>query len=115
MVVGVLAPNFRLYFPPDAGEAPAPEIWIANRLGYDAAQRNSFSIRAIGRLKPGVTLEQAREAVEKVAAETRKNDVISGTAGYHISLEPLRQHMVSKVQPAIESLMGAAIFLYLIA
>jgi len=114
-VVGVLAPNFRLYFPPDAGEEEAPDIWIANRLGYDVAERNSFSIRAIGKLKPGVTQEQGREAVEKVAAETRKNDVISGTAGYHISLEPLRQHMVSKVQPAIVALMGAAVFLLLIA
>jgi predicted permease len=114
-VVGVLAPNFRLYFPPDAGEEEAPDIWIANRLGYDVAERNSFSIRAIGKLKPGVTQEQGREAVEKVAAETRKSDVISGTAGYHISLEPLRQHMVSKVQPAIVALMGAAVFLLLIA
>jgi predicted permease len=115
IVVGVLAPNFRLYFPPDAGEAEAPDIWVANRLGYDVAERNSFSIRAIGKLKPGVTLEQGREAVEKVAAETRKSDVISGTAGYHISLEPLRQHMIAKVQPAIVALMGAAIFLLLIA
>ena len=114
-VVGVLAPNFRLYFPPDAGEEEAPDIWIANRLGYDVAERNSFSIRAIGKLMPGVTQEQGREAVEKVAAETRKSDVISGTAGYHISLEPLRQHMVSKVQPAIVALMGAAVFLLLIA
>lgn len=115
IVVGVLAPNFRLYFPPDAGEESAPDIWIANRLGYDVAERNSFSIRAIGKLKPGVTIEQGREAVEKVAAETRKSDLISGTAGYHISLEPLRQHMTSKVQPAILALMGAAIFLLLIA
>jgi predicted permease len=114
-VVGVLVPNFRLYFPPDAGEAEAPDIWIANRLGYDVAERNSFSIRAIGKLKPGVTLEQGRDAAEKVAAETRKNEVISGTAGYHIDLEPLRQHMVSKVQPAIVALMGAATFLLLIA
>jgi len=115
IVVGVLAPNFRLYFPPDAGEEESPDIWTANRLGYDVAERNSFSIRAIGKLKPGVTLEQGRDAAEKVAAETRKNDLISGTAGYHIDLEPLRQHMVSKVQPAIVALMGAATFLLLIA
>jgi putative ABC transport system permease protein len=115
IVVGVLAPNFQLYFPAESGQEAAPDIWIANRLGYDAAERNSFSILAIGKLRPGVTLVQAREAVEKVAAETRQHDLISGTAGYHISLEPLHQHMVSKVQPAIVALMGAAIFLLLIA
>ena len=115
LVVGVLAPNFRLYFPPDAEEEPAPDVWIANRLDYDAANRNQFGIRAIGKLKPGTTLDQAQQAVEKVAAETRKNNLISGTAGYHIGLEPLRQHMVAKVRPAIVALMGAAVFLLLIA
>ena len=115
IVVGVLTPNFRLYFPPEAEEEPAPDVWIANRLDYDAANRNQFGIRAIGKLKPGTTLDQARDTVEKVAADTRKNYLISGTAGYHINLEPLRQHMVAKVRPAIVALMGAAVFLLLIA
>ena len=115
IVVGVLAPNFQLYFPPEAEEEPAPDIWIANRLDYDAANRNQFGIRAIGKLKPGATLGQAQQAVEKVADENRKHYLISGTAGYHIGLEPLRQHMVAKVRPAIVALMGAALFLLLIA
>ncbi|MBZ5683636.1 MAG: ABC transporter permease [Acidobacteriia bacterium] len=115
IVVGVLAPNFRLYFPPDAEEEPAPDVWIANRLDYDAANRNQFGIRAIGKLRAGTTLDQALQAVEKVATETRKSYLISGTAGYHIGLEPLRQHMVAKVRPAIVALMGAAVFLLLIA
>jgi putative ABC transport system permease protein len=115
IVVGVLAPNFRLYFPPESNEEPAPDIWIANRLDYNAAERNSFSIRAIGKLKPGVTLEQGQQAAEQVAAEGRKKFLIDDTAGYHIDLEPLRQHMISKVQPAILALMGAAVFLLLIA
>ncbi|HLZ39598.1 MAG TPA: ABC transporter permease [Candidatus Sulfotelmatobacter sp.] len=115
VVVGVLAPKFRLYFPPEANEEEAPDIWVANRLDYDAANRIAFSIRPIGRLKPGVSLEQAQKAAERVAAETRKNFVISGTAGYFIDLEPLRQHMVAGVRPAILALMGSAIFLLLIA
>ena len=115
IVVGVLAPNFRLYFPPEAEEEQAPDIWIANRLDYDAANRNQFGIRAIGKLKTETTLERARQAVEEVAAETRKSYLISGTAGYHIGLEPLQQHMVARVRPAILALMGAAVFLMLIA
>lgn len=115
VVVGVLAPNFRLYFPPAANEEAAPDIWIANRLAYDAANRNGFAIRPIGRLKPGVSLKQAQASADRVAAEARKNFLISGTAGYSIDLEPLRQHMVAKVQPAILALLGAAIFLLLIA
>ncbi len=114
-VVGVLAPNFKLFFPPEANEEAAPDMWIANRLDYDAANRNQFGIRPIGRLRPGITVEQAQQAANKVAAEARKNFVISGSAGYFIDLEPLGKHLVANVRPAILALMGSAIFLLLIA
>jgi predicted permease len=115
VIVGVLGPNFRLYFPPEADQEPAPDVWIANRLGYDAANRNQFSMRAVGRLKPGVSLEQAQAAADNVGVEARKNFLIERTAGYFIRIEPMRQHLVSEVRPAILALMGSAIFLLLIA
>jgi predicted permease len=115
VIVGVLAPNFRLYFPPEADQESAPDLWIANRLGYDAANRNNFSIRAVGRLKPGVSIEQAQAAADRVAAEARKNFLIERTAGYYVRIEPMRQHLVAEVRPAILALMGSAIFLLLIA
>ncbi|HUA14495.1 MAG TPA: ABC transporter permease [Verrucomicrobiae bacterium] len=115
VVVGVLAPGFRLYFPPEADQEESPDIWIANRLGYDAADRNEFSIIAVGRLKPGVSLERAQAQADEVAAEARKSFLISGTAGYFIDMEPLSRHLVAKVRPAILALMGSAIFLLLIA
>ena len=60
-------------------------------------------------------MKQAQASADRVAAESRKSFLISGTAGYYTDLEPLRQHMVAKVRPAIVALMGAAIFLLLIA
>ncbi|MGD1079308.1 MAG: ABC transporter permease [Candidatus Sulfotelmatobacter sp.] len=115
VIVGVLAPHFRLYFPPEADQESSPDFWIANRLGYDAAERNSFAIHAVGRLKPGVSVDQAQAAADNVAAEARKNFLIERTAGYYIRVEPMRQHLVSQVRPAILALMGSAIFLLLIA
>jgi putative ABC transport system permease protein len=114
-IVGVLAPGFQLYFPASANEEATPEVWIANRLSYDNANRNSVSIRALGRLNDGVSLERAQAAVDNVAAEARKNFPIERTAGYAIRVEPLRQHLVSEARPAILALMGAVIFLLLIA
>src|SRR6266851_855595 len=114
-IVGVLAPHFQIYFPPSADLEAAPDIWIANRLGYDAAQRNSVSMHVIGRLKPGITIGRAQAAADQVAAEARKNFSILNTAGYVIRVEPMRQHLVSEVRPAILALMGAVIFLLLIA
>jgi putative ABC transport system permease protein len=111
----VLAPHFRLYFPPEADQESSPDFWIANRLGYDAAERNAFAIRPVGRLKAGVSVDQAQAAADNVAAEARKNFPIERTAGYYIHVEPMRQHLVSEVRPAILALMGSAIFLLLIA
>src|SRR5467141_954511 len=114
-IVGVLAPHFQIYFPPSADLEAAPDIWIANRLGYDAAQRNSVSMHVVGRLKPGITIGRAQSDADQVAAEARKNFSILNTAGYAIRVEPMRQHLVSEVRPAILALMGAVIFLLLIA
>jgi len=114
-IVGVLKPHFQIYFPPSADLEAAPDIWIANRLGYDAAQRNGVSMRVIGRLRPGITIGRAQAAVDQVAADARKNFTIENTAGYAIRVEPMRQHLVSEVRPAILALMGAVIFLLLIA
>ena len=114
-IVGVLEPHFQIYFPPSADLEAAPDIWIANRLGYDAAQRNGVSMHVIGRLRPGITIGRAQAAADQVAADARKNFTIENTAGYAIRVEPMRQHLVSEVRPAILALMGAVIFLLLIA
>lgn len=114
-IAGVLAPGFRLYFPPDSDVEPAPDIYIANRLNYDSANRKDFSIRPIGRLKNGVSLESAQGAADGIAAQGRQNFAIDQTAGYYIDLAPMQRHLVAEVRPAILALMGAVIFLLLIA
>jgi len=71
-IVGVLAPGFELLFRPSAEVERRPDIWIAARLAYNNANRNTYFLRAIGRLKPGVTLRQAQEEVNLVSAEIRR-------------------------------------------
>jgi predicted permease len=57
----------------------------------------------------------AQSAADRVSAEARRNFSIENTAGYAIRVEPMRQHLTSEVRPAILALMGAVIFLLLIA
>ncbi|HWG21279.1 MAG TPA: ABC transporter permease [Terracidiphilus sp.] len=115
VIAGVLAPGFRLYFPPDADEEAAPDIWMANRLAYNAFDRNGFSIRPVARLRDGVPLKRAQEVADTVAADGRKHFPIDQTAGYYIDLEPLQAHLIAAVKPAILTLMGSVVFLLLIA
>jgi len=115
LIVGVLEPNFDLLLPPSANVERKPEIWTALRLEYDQSQRHSIGFHLVGRLKPGATIEQAQAQAEKVAADERSIDLIERTADYHIRLEPMHKDLVAEVRPAILALMGAVIFLLLIA
>ena len=115
IVVGVVAPGLELLFPPSADMERKPDLWIANRIRYDNAARNQVALRIIGRLKPGVAIEQAQAQADLVSAELRRNFTIKQTAGLNIAIEPMHRHLVDAVRPAILALMGAVILLLLIA
>jgi putative ABC transport system permease protein len=115
IIVGVLAPGFELLFPPKANMEQFPSIWLAARIPYDVANRNNVQWRVIGRLKPGVSLGQAQVEAEAIAQKIRDENTISKTAGQYFQLVPMKQHLVDEVRPTILALMGAVIFLLLIA
>jgi len=115
IIVGVVAPGFELLFPPRVNMEQFPSLWFAARIPYDPANRNNVQWRAVGRLKPGVAITQAQAETETVAEKIRAENNIARTAGQYFRLEPMKQHLVSEVRPAILALMGAVIFLLLIA
>ncbi|HKM91669.1 MAG TPA: ABC transporter permease [Candidatus Acidoferrales bacterium] len=115
VIVGVLQPGFTMLAPPSLNLERVPNVWIAARIAYDEANRKNVQWQAVGRLKPGVPLEQAQAEVDAVAAQTWKIDPIFATAGYALRLEPMKKYLVEQVRPAILALMGAVIFLLLIA
>jgi putative ABC transport system permease protein len=114
-IVGVLTPGFELLFPPGSNVEQRPDIWIALRLNYNNANRNTFGLRPIGRLKPGATLARAQEEVEAVASKIRNDHPVSKGSGFYARLEPMHKTLVDDVRPALLALMGAVIFLLLIA
>ena len=115
VIVGVVERGFGLEFPPSADIERKPDFWLALRLRYDNAARNNVSLRVIGRLRPGVSIEQAQSQADLVSAELRRNFKIEETSGFAIAIEPMGRHLVEAVRPAILALMGAVMFLLLIA
>jgi predicted permease len=115
LIVGVLAPGFELLFPPNANMERAPEIWAAARVAYDESQRNSIGLHLVGRLRQAGTLDSAQAQAESVAADSRRLYSVLGGGDYHIRLEPMHKNLVAEVRPTILALMGAVIFLLLIA
>jgi putative ABC transport system permease protein len=115
IIVGVLAPRFELLFPPDVNVEQFPSLWLAARIPYDVANRNNVQWRVIGRLKPGANIGQAQAEAETIAQKIRDENTIARTAGQYFRLVPMKQHLVDGVRPTILALMGAVIFLLLIA
>src|SRR5262245_27707118 len=104
-IVGVLSPDFELLFPPRANVERVPDMWTAARINYETANRNNVAFRVIGRLKPGVTLDQAQRETDRVAADLRRIFPTKQAAGLYFNVVPMFEDIVSGVRPAILSLM----------
>jgi len=114
-IAGVLSPGLELLFSPDTNVERLPDLWFCGRLVYNNQTRNNVSWRMIGRLRGGVTIERAQSAADRIAAQIRSQFVIENTAGMALRVEPMHQHVVEAVRPALMALSGAVIFLLLIA
>jgi putative ABC transport system permease protein len=107
-IVGVLPPGFQ---PPIV--APRAQLWQAFRVNPASASRGAIILRAFGKLRPGVTLEQAAAHMDQVAARLERLHQDDRDAG--IRLEPLYERIVGAARPAILVLAAAVGLVLLIA
>jgi len=114
-VVGVLEPGFEVLFPPAGGVERRPDVYSALRLDLENASRINVFLRVVGRLKPGVTVDQAQSQINTLVADLRKRFPIKETAGLRWRVEPMHQDLIADVRSTILALMGAVIFVLLIA
>jgi len=115
ILVGVLERDVELLFRPDNNVERKPDLWMAMRLQYSESVRTGLFLRVIARLRPGVTLQRAQSQADAVAEQIRNIDVTYRGANLQFRLEPMQPYLVSSERPAILALMGAVIFLLLIA
>jgi putative ABC transport system permease protein len=88
------------------------ELWVPLALGPRAASREGQSLRAFARLKPGVSLEQARSEMTTITA--RLEQQFPGTSR-NITVQLLKDKVVGDVRPALLVLLAAVSFVLLIA
>ncbi|MGA9144089.1 MAG: ABC transporter permease [Candidatus Acidiferrales bacterium] len=108
-VIGVLPREFQ--FAP-AREAP---LWVPLHLTPNPATRRSLRwMRAIGRLAPGVSLNQARAEMDGITARlAREYPEVDGST--FVEMGSLRDNIVGPVRPVLMILFGAVGFVLLIA
>ena len=113
-IIGVVPPSFHLTLPNfrDDGELYIPiGQW---RYPNFRERSHALGMKAIGRLRPGVTLAQARADMDRV---TRSLAVAfpQADAGEGATVASLKQKMVGDIEPFLLMLLAAVCFVLLIA
>jgi predicted permease len=106
-VIGVMPPWFKF---PEETDLWAPQDMSAKALG----QRGEHSYAAIGRLKPGVTIEQAQAELSTIAARLEK-EYPDSNKDVGASIVSLKEQLVGKSRTQILVLLGAVALVLLIA
>jgi predicted permease len=113
-VVGVLPKNFR-FLDPDV------KIWVP--LAFTAQQksddnRHSNNWSYIARLKPGSTVEQARQQIDALNARNLDRfpqlKQILINVGFHTVVTPLQDHLVRDLRGTLYLLLGGVVFVLLV-
>ncbi len=113
VVVGVLPRDFR----PLALGYVVPEMYtpLGYALGQPAACRGCQHLQLIGRLKPGVTVEQARADLKAIMRDIKREHPKDYAPSDTILVTPLRDFLVQGVDRAMWVLLGAVVLVLLIA
>src|SRR5262245_3130839 len=109
-VIGVMAAGFQ--------HPQRSELWTPLRLNsLEANQANDRSfrnLRVVGRLKSGVTLEQAQMEMSRVARRLADQHPDTN-AGQGVKIVSLREQYAGDIKPTLLALLGAVGFVLLIA
>jgi putative ABC transport system permease protein len=114
-IAGIAAPGAQLLFPPRTNVERAPDLWVASRINFATATRTAGVVRVIGRMQPGVTVPQLQTQMDALATALRAAHVVKRNAGVYITVVAMHDTLVSDVRVSILALMGAVIFVLLIA
>ena len=107
-IIGVMPAGFTPVYIPDAA------MWRPLRLRRDNPSRNSAVFHTFGRLRAGVTIEQARARLDILAKQLQQAHPDSDT-GKGINPVPLQEQRVGSMKPSLFMLQGAVAFVLLIA
>jgi putative ABC transport system permease protein len=110
-VVGVMPPRFA--FPSAAAAA-----WFPLRLNYDTLwSRNNHYLQMIGRFAPGASVAQASQELNAMARRFMRDypGVYSTDQPLIVRPTPLPDHLLSKTRPYLFAMLGAVVFVLLIA
>jgi len=80
----------------------------------ELSQRGFRTLRVIGRLKAGVSVDQASAEMRSIAGRIERQ-YADTNSGYSTKVVALRDQLVGDIGPTLWTLLGAVVFVLLIA
>jgi putative ABC transport system permease protein len=114
-VVGVLPADFQPLARASSTTFPEFYLPLGYALGGDSACRGCQHLQLIGRLKPGVSVQQARQELCAVMDGVVREHPADYPKGIGVHVTPLLDQMVSRVSTAMWILLAAVALLLLMA
>jgi putative ABC transport system permease protein len=105
-VIGVAPPDFRFWRDVD--------LWAPTRLDVPDANRRSEYLSVFGRMRPGVSVEQAAAEMQTIAARVAR-DYPNTNANFQTETVGLQDDIVASARPALLVFSGAVGLVLLIA
>ena len=114
-VIGVMPREFE--YPLVPGMMNRSELWVPTSLTQEeiAAGEGSWNFAMVGRLKPGVTVAQARQDLDRVSQQIMRN-FPAAMASLHIhgDVQPLAEVTVGQARPLVRMLfLAVAVVLFI--
>lgn len=111
-IVGVMPGDFEFI-------SPEVQVWVPQAFTPEQKEaRHSNNWHNIGRLKPGATMQQAQAQVNAINAANDERfpqwKEILKNAGFHTTVEPLRETLVKDVRSTLYLLWAGTVFVLLI-
>jgi putative ABC transport system permease protein len=108
-VAGVMPAGFRFRF-----GGPERQLWVPTGWTPGDAERGSNSFISLGRLKPGVSVDEARSEMDTIGRAMSQEYPVD-YAGQTVRLVPVNEFGLRNIRPTLVAMLGVVGFVLLIA
>jgi putative ABC transport system permease protein len=113
-VIGVMPANFGWHIQKGTQASKPADIWVPFQISNELRQRRGRFASAVVRLKPGVSMDQAKQEMNTIAARLAQQYPEFNT-NWGVNVVPLRTQFTGEIRRPLLILLGAVGFVLLIA
>jgi putative ABC transport system permease protein len=113
-IIGVMPRGFEWFIKKGSLTNQSAEVWLPFPITQERRIRQGRFMTVVGRLKPGVSYEQAQAEMQTIGSRLSQQ-YHEFNANWGVNVVPLRTQFTGEIRPALLVLLGAVGFVLLIA